>query len=193
MSMKKIYFGFISLCFSINLYSQTFENSEIGIDCFFGASNQGGSFGLGVKYGLKSPSNENFVYGPSFRLMRYWSNAYLTNYTGHANIIGGGLFAHYRIQNILFIGTETEMLKNPYAIVNNVSKAKWVPNFFIGGGFSKEYNEKFRLNVGVFYDVITDKNSPFRTSYVMKKTDPITHAITGYLPVIYRIALFIRL
>ena len=191
--MKKIFTAFISFTICCNLNSQIISNSEVGFDCFFGASNQGGSLGLGIKYGIKSPSNENFIFGPSFRLMRYWSNAYLTNYSGHVNIIGGGIFAHYRIQNVLFIGAETELLKNPNAIVNNNIQTKWTPNFFVGGGFSKEYNEKIRLNVGVFYDVINDKNSPFRTSYIMKKTDPITHAITGYIPVIYRIALFIKL
>lgn len=187
--MTKIFALILTFSLSINLFSQTTTGSEIGIDGYFGASSQGGSYGLGLKYGYKK--TPEFIWGPSFRLMRYWSNPYNSIYVGHYNVWGGGIYAHYRYQNLLFFGGEFELLKNPFALLNN-AKTEWVPTLFLGGGFSKEYNEKIRLNVGIFYDVINSINSPFRTSYTMKKTST-TGQIVGYVPVIYRLSIFIPL
>ena len=186
--MKKSLIIILSIFFSISISAQTIEGSEIGIDGSVGFSSMGGSFGIGLKYGYKK--SPDFIWGPSFRLMRYWTSNYTLDYTGHSNIWGGGVYAHYRIQNILYLGAEAEFLKNPFAMINQ-AKSQWVPTFFLCGGFSKEYKEQIRVNVGIYYDIINSLNSPFRTSYTIKKTNPETGQIIGYIPIIYRFSIFI--
>ena len=97
--MKKSLIIILSIFFSLSISAQTIQGSEIGIDGSVGFSSMGGSFGIGLKYGYKK--SPDFIWGPSFRLMRYWSSSYNLDYTGHSNIWGGGVYAHYRIQNVL--------------------------------------------------------------------------------------------
>ena len=71
--MKRyISFFFHLSIFYPSLLSQSIYGSDIGFDGYVGASNVGGSFGLGVKYGLKT--SENLIVGPSVRLQRVWYN-----------------------------------------------------------------------------------------------------------------------
>lgn len=187
--MSKLHFILFTFLFSISSFTQTTQGSEIGIDGSGAVSTQGGSLVLGLKYGYKK--TPEFIWGPSFRILRYWSNPYNSIYAGHYNVWGGGIYAHYRYQNILFFGGELEVLKNPFALLNN-AKTQWVPTLFLGGGFSKEYKEMIRVNLSIFYDVINSLNSPFRTSYTIKKTNP-SGQIIGYIPIIYRLSIFIPL
>jgi hypothetical protein len=185
MKMKK---GIMALLFAVSsLYSQaqtSIEGSEIGFDGSFSASTFGGNAGIGIKYGLKT--SENFIFGPSIRIQRnWWKN--LGGAQGGFTNFGGGMFAHYRYANYLFGGAEfevinTQLWNNPLGVGK-----KWIPTFFVGGGFSREFDEKFRLNAGVFYDILNNQNSPFRAGYVLKNSQGIP------LPVIYRIGLFIPL
>ncbi len=158
------------------------QGSEIGIDGYFGASSNGGSFGIGVKYGLKP--TENLIVGPCVRYQRTWSNYYSQKFG--FNIFGGGFFVHYRIINYFFVGTEVEFLSTPVNYTNVYSTKHLVPTAFVGGGIAYPF-ESFRLNLGVFYDVIDDPNSPFRPSYVLQKTNGVL------VPLIYRIGLFFPL
>ncbi len=185
----KLLFSFIFIFGLSTSFSQTIVGSEIGVDGYLGASNLGGSFGAGLKYGFKSP--ENLIFGPSVRLMRTWSN-YLGIKTSY-NIWGGGVFAHYRYQNSLFAGAEFEMLKSPISYTAINPSTNWAATLFIGAGFSREFNQKIRLNIGLFYDVINADNSPFRPSYFMKIKDSQTGQVTKILPFIYRLAVFIPL
>jgi len=50
-----------------------------------------------------------------------------------------------------------------------------------------EFNEKWRLNLGIMYDVVNSLNSPLRTQYFMR------NAQQQLLPVIYRITFFFPL
>lgn len=164
---------------------KTIEGFELGMDGFVSASNIGGSFGIGPKFGFVL--NENLILGPSFRFQRSWSNN-LSQKFGY-NIYGGGMFLHGRYGNILFGGFEFEMLKSPisYTVVN--SSKNWVPTLFICGGFSKEFNEIVRLNVGIYYDVINHVNSPFRQGYILTIKNE-SGQIVKYVPMIYRISFF---
>lgn len=189
--MKRYISFFFILTFSVSsLLSQSIYGSDIGFDGYVGASNVGGSFGLGVKYGLKT--SENLIVGPSVRLQRVWYNN--LGIKNSANIYGGGVFAHYRYENALFAGVEFEMLRNPYNFVTFSDNNKmWAPTLFLGAGFSKEYNQKIRLNIGLFYDLINAENSPFRPGYFMKIKDSQTGQVTKILPFIYRLSVFIPL
>ncbi len=153
---------------------------ELGFDGYLGASNFGGSGGIGAKFGYKV--NENFICGPSFRVQRTWSNNIGQKF-GYT-IYGGGLWAHARFGNYLFAGAEFEMLKSPLNYIFISNQRTWVPTFFICGGFSKEFNKAVRVNAGVFYDIINNQNSPFRLSYFMRKANGTL------IPVIYRIGFF---
>jgi len=158
------------------------HTSEIGLDIQFHASSVGGTLGAGIKYGYML--NPNVVVGPSIRLQRSWYNFQGINSSW--NIYGGGAFAHYRLYNYFFVGGEFELLSTPF--VQNTAtvgfQRNWVPTFLIGGGFSRQFNESFRLNGGIMYDIFDNPNSPFRQAYFMRKENG------ALIPVIYRIAFF---
>jgi len=183
-TMKNFFF---CLCFPFLPYAQTtFHGSEIGVEIFAGASNLGGSIGGNLKYA--AILNERWAVGPSFRYQRTWSNNFGQK-IGFATY-GGGVYAHYRIQNTLFLGGEFEMLRNPFNfILLNYTSRTWAPTLFLGGGFSREFNGKIRVNGGIFYDVINAENSPFRSSYSIQIKDE-QGKVVRILPVIYRIAFF---
>ncbi len=170
---------------------RTYRGSEIGADLAFSASTFGGNFGIGLKYGVAL--GDFFLVGPSVRYDRTWLKNNTTGFNGNFNVYGGGAFVHARFVNAFFLGVEFEYLKSPYAIngmLNN--QGTWCPTLFAGGGFSMEFNEIVRLNVGIMYDVINAENSPFRNSYSITRKDANGN-IAGYLPIIYRIAFFVPL
>lgn len=181
-----IFFAFI--LYKSFSFSQATKRNEIGVEGYASTSTIGGSFSLGLKYGFNL--NENLIIGPSFRMLKSWS----TN-TGNGSfsysIYGIGGFAHMRYGNMVFGGTEFEVFKTP---MNNfgfiTGENNITSTLFIGGGFSREFKEFVRINAGVFYDALNKMNSPFRPSYLMKKTNSLTGEIAGYIPVIYRITFF---
>jgi len=168
---------------------KTIEGYELGIDLSISASNLGGSYGFGPKFGLRF--NENLILGPSIRFQKSWSNNYGAKY-GY-NIYGGGMFLHGRYKNVLFGGFEFEMLNSPINYTTYSASKNWVPTLFFCAGFSKEWNHIIRLNVGLYYDVINSANSPFRQGYFMKITNPTTGQVTKMVPLIYRISFFFPL
>jgi hypothetical protein len=158
--------------------------SEIGLDGFVNASTLGGSFGFGLKYAIVK--NENLVFGPSFRLQRMWANNFGQKFG--FNIYGGGAFVHYRYNNLLFAGAELEFLKSPLNINFVLSPKRWVPTCFIGGGYSRYFEDiGIRLTAGIFYDIIADPQSPFWSSYILRTE------IGTPIPVIYRVGFFFPL
>ncbi len=187
--MKSVLF-LMTILISFCSYSQKVTGSEIGLEGYFGASTLGGNFGLGLKYGYRL--DENFIIGPSFRIMKGWATNNGANYT--YSIYGGGVFAHARYGNMVFGGVELEVLHSPFNFgAYSTTINHWVPTAFIGGGFSREFLALIRINAGVFYDVINSINSPFRPSYKMTKTNSLTGQVSGFIPVIYRINFFFRI
>jgi hypothetical protein len=176
---------------SISAQEDSNQRNEIGVDGGFSISNLGGNVGLGLKYAYAY--NPNIVFGPSLRYMRSWSSNNNNNQTYGFSIFGGGGFVHFRYQNVLFGGAELEFFKTPINYNLYSSATKLVPTLFLCGGFSKEFNESVRVNVGLYYDIINHVNSPFRQGYTIKKTDSATGAIMGYIPLIYRLAFFFPL
>ena len=188
--MKKyLVFALISINFSLFSQTKTIEGYELGIDGFVSASNQGGAFGLGPKFGFRL--NDNLILGPSFRWQRTWSSYYSQTY--HYSIWGGGVFLNARYKNVLFGGFEVEMLKSPVSYTVVSPNTHWIPTVFLCGGFSKEWNHIVRLNAGLYYDVVNNANSPFRTAYFMTVKNPQTGQIQKYIPLIYRISFFFPL
>jgi len=165
------------------------EGYGVGLDGFFSASTMGGGIGLGPKFGFRM--NENLILGPSFRYQRSWSKNNFTGQEFSFNNYGGGFFLHGRYKNSVYGGFELEVLRNSSGFVDTSAVFKRVvPTLFICGGFSKEFNNWIRLNVGLYYDVINSLNSPFRSSYMLSVKNPQTGAITRYLPLIYRLSFF---
>ena len=174
-------------------YPGVFQGSEIGADIAFSAGSNGGNVGLGLKYGAKF--GKYIIAGPSVRYDLTWiknQQGTASGQNGKYSVYGGGAYIHGRFFNALFIGAEFEYLRSPYDKTGLFIQPTWAPTLFLGGGFSMEFNEKIRLNAGIMYDVINAENSPFRKSYsIQRKTAEGQSA--GYLPIIYRIAIFIPL
>ena len=195
--MKALYLGIVfTLTTFSNSFSQEIDGTEIGFDVAFSASNFGGTAGLGLKYGWKY--GDYLIFGPSLRYQRSWNKNVTTGTQGGFNVYGGGAFVHARFYNVFFVGSELEILKSPYTSNGYLSTSKnWVGTWLFGGGFSMEFEEKFRLNAGIMYDVLdipnyTDPtninpNSPLQP-YVARNKQ------TGAaIPIIYRISFFIPL
>ena len=162
------------------------EGTEFGIDGFFSASSYGGSFGAGLKYGFVV--KEKFIFGPTFRYQRYWSNNITVGTKYGYNSFGLGGFGHARFGNMLFMGAELEFMRSPYNTYGGITSNYTVaPALFLGGGFSREFNESIRINAGLYYDVINHPQSPFRDGYFMRRANG------SYIPAIYRITFFFPL
>lgn len=189
--MKKFLACFI-LSVSFGSNGQLIEGTELGFDGFFSASSQGGAFGIGPKFGFLM--NENLILGPSFRFQRTWSNNLYTGVNYSYNNYGGGFFLHGRYKNTLFGGFEFEVMKNKNVFVDTSAVfTNVVPTLFVCAGFSREFKGIVRLNVGLYYDVINSKNSPFRKGYILPIKNAQSGAIQGYVPLIYRISFFFPL
>lgn len=172
-------------------YEGIFQGSELGVDIAFSASTNGGSAGLGLKYGAKF--GKYIIAGPSVRYDLTWIKNQVGGNNGNYSVYGGGAFVHGRFFNALFVGAEFEYLRSPYEKNGFLTALpSWAPTLFVGGGFSMEFQKKIRLNAGIMYDVINAQNSPFRNSYSITRKDANGN-IVGYLPIIYRIAFFIPL
>jgi hypothetical protein len=153
---------------------------ELGIDLNFSASTFGGTGGLGVKLGFLQ--GEKFIVGPSIRYQQSWSD--INGVKAGFAVYGGGGFAHVRLANYFFLGTEIELLSSPLQYSVITTNRKWIPVALAGGGFSRAFTENFRLNAGIMYDLVNHVDSPLRNGYFMKKENGIP------IPVIYRIAFF---
>jgi len=192
--MKK--FLFVFLIFTIQDITAQIDvtSQELGIEGYFGASNQGGSFGIGPKFGFIL--NENIAVGPSFRIQRNWSNLLGNSFS--QTVYGGGAFAHIRYKSkgksTVFGAVEFEYLRSPFVDINfqNETAKKWAPTLFIGGGFLVRLNKVVGINAGILYDVINADNSPFRSSYFFKQKNQ-AGVITKIYPLIYRLTFLFKL
>lgn len=172
-------------------HSQQNGRPELGIEGYASASTMGGAFGLGLKYGHKI--SENVIIGPSFRMIKSWASNTVSQSFSYS-IYGAGAFIHARYGNAVFIGAEYEMFKTPMNYMGILTPtSNYASTLFLGGGFSREFKNFVRVNAGVFYDAINSMNSPFRSTYMMKKTNSQTGQVAGYIPVIYRITFFFPL
>lgn len=171
-----------------NAVAQEVTGLELGVDLDLSISQNGGIFGLAPKLKLEN-DNPALAYGPSLRFQRIWANNYLTNNSVGYSVYGGGGFFHYRIENVIYLGVEAEILRTPitYTFINQPT---WVPTVFIGGGLSRDFG-KVRINAGLLYDVANNPNSPFRRNYFLKKTD--ASGFQELLPIIYRFTFFFEL
>jgi hypothetical protein len=166
-----------------------YMGSELGLEPYIGFSNLGGAVGGELKYAARL--SENLLVGPSLRVQRNWSN----NLGMQSNMTtwGGGVFAHYRYQELIFGGVEFQYLKSPFSFVNPLQVVKpWSPTLMVGGGFYLKLSDKVRLNAALFYDVINADNSPFRSSYTFKVKNEFGQVVR-ILPIIYRLTFFIPL
>ncbi len=180
--MRIVFITLLSTLMLSSSFAQEVEGTEIGFDGYFGASTNGGSFSIGAKYGFKF--KEKFIAGPSVRFQRNWTKNTFTGINGSYNVFGLGVFGHARFGNVLFAGAEFEMMRTPFAFSVGSTGPIWSPALFLGGGYSQEFNEKFRINAAIMYDVIDSDNSPFRQGYFMRKENG------AFIPLIYRITFF---
>lgn len=197
--MRYLFIIFSFSFFISTVKAQVPNHQELGIEIQAASiSSHGGTLGGALKYAFVS--NESFAWGPSLRFQYIWSKNQYLGTSGSKFTWGGGLFAHYRFFNWFFLGAEVEYLKNPYAGYTTINdKRKWTLTAMLGGGISKEFGP-VRLNVGILYDVVDGLSDPHTTSpsplsrdYFIKVSNPQSPNYGRYLPIIYRIALFIPL
>lgn len=193
--MKRLFFFFLiisSVSFSqedTELYYADEEEAtndkripqELGLDAVFSVSTFSGIAGVGLKYGFEV--KKNLVVGPSVRFQRTWSKPVFTGAAYGFSVYGGGGFVHYRLLNYFFIGTEIEVLSSPFNVIIPAQGRTWVATALTGGGFSRAF-ENFRLNAGVYYDIVNSPNSPYRYGYFIKNSAGIVQ------PIMYRLAIF---
>lgn len=87
-----------------------------------------------------------------------------------------------------------EVMNNTNTFVDTSAVfTKIVPTLFLCAGFSREFKEIVRLNVGLYYDIIDSVNSPFRKGYILPIKNAQSGAIQGYVPLLYRISFFFPL
>ncbi len=166
-----------------------YMGSELGLEPYVGFSNMGGAVGGELKYAARL--SENLLVGPSFRVQRTWANN--LGVQSQMTTWGGGLFAHYRYQDLIFGGVEFQYLKSPFSFVNPLEVVRpWSPTLMVGGGFYLKLTDKVRLNAALFYDVINAPNSPFRSSYTFQIKNEFGQVVR-ILPIIYRLTFFIPL
>ena len=203
--MKTILISFFSILISLSVYCQGLNGTELGIDGSFNASSssiKSGNFGLGLKYGFKF--GETIILGPSIRYSRNWSENYDSGTETIRNLWGGGAFIHARFSNVAFIGVQAEFLQSAAAQINSgvptgslLSEGyQWVGTCLIGAGLDYGFENNWRLNAGVYYDVLDipnksnpenpNPNSPFQPYPTRNNNGEIT-----IIPIVYRISLFI--
>ena len=153
--------------------------SELGLEPYVGFSNMGGAVGGELKYAARL--SENLLVGPSLRVQRTWANN--LGVQSQMTTWGGGVFAHYRYQDLI----------SPFSFVNPLEVVRpWSPTLMVGGGFYLKLTDKVRLNAALFYDVINAPNSPFRSSYTFQIKNEFGQVVR-ILPIIYRLTFFIPL
>ena len=187
--MNKLIFIFVFFA-SLPVHAQLrYMGSELGLEPYVGFSNMGGAVGGELKYAARL--SENLLVGPSFRVQRTWANN--LGVQSQMTTWGGGVFAHYRYQDLIFGGVEFQYLKSPFSFVNPLEVVRpWSPTLMVGGGFYLKLTDKVRLNAALFYDVINAPNSPFRSSYTFQIKNEFGQVVR-ILPIIYRLTFFIPL
>lgn len=187
--MNKLIFIFAFFA-SIPVHAQLrYMGSELGLEPYVGFSNMGGAVGGELKYAARL--SENLLVGPSLRVQRTWANN--LGVQSQMTTWGGGVFAHYRYQDLIFGGVEFQYLKSPFSFVNPLEVVRpWSPTLMVGGGFYLKLTDKVRLNAALFYDVINAPNSPFRSSYTFQIKNEFGQVVR-ILPIIYRLTFFIPL
>lgn len=185
---------FLSLQFS---YGQMYDK-EIGVE-ITGASgsNLGGVIGGVFKFSFVSDLEEDnyLAFGPSVRYQYFWSNNSYTGIQANGSMLGFGGYLHFRFLEWFYVGTEAEMIQNPFNAFSN-----WTPVGFLGGGIHKDF-DFVHLNAGLMYDVIdglrdpySNVSSPLANNYFIRKQSPTTQQQAGgYIPIIARITFFFPL
>ena len=176
-------------------FSQSYH-SEIGVEIqAANFSNMGGSVGGSLKWAFVE--EEALACGPSFRFQYLFSQNQFLGTQSSAFLFGGGGFLHYRFLDWFFLGTEIEVLKNPYNF--NFPDQRWRLTALVGGGVSKDLGF-VRLNVGILYDLVDGFNDPLSSNpsplsgdYFLRINSPTNPNAGKYVPLIYRIAFFFPL
>jgi hypothetical protein len=196
--MRQFLFSFVIFSiFTSPIFAQN-KSYEVGLEITAASgSNLGGTVGGSLKFAIVE--EEELAFGPSIRYQYLWSNNNFTGINASASLWGGGAFLHYRFMDWFFVGSEVEMLKNPFPVID--PQKRWSLTAFLGAGIHRDYNW-VKLNLGVLYDVadairdpLTNNPSLLRTSYFIRRQNPNPGSgpNAAYLPIIYRISFFFPL
>jgi hypothetical protein len=168
---------------------------EIGLEITAAnGSNLGGTIGGSLKFAIVQ--DDALAFGPSIRYQYMWSNNTFTGLNQNASLYGGGGFLHYRLLEWFYVGTEIELLRNPFPVID--SEKEWSLTAFFGGGVHRDF-DWVKLNLGLLYDAadairdpLTNNPSPLRNNYFLRRENPNPGSgpNSAYLPIIYRLTFF---
>lgn len=172
------------------------HHSEIGVEIQAASgSTHGGTIGGALRYAYVI--DDQIVFGPTFRAQYIWSNDLYHGTDGHSFTYGGGGFFHVRFVDWLYLGADIEYLKNPYRTMK--PNKKWALTGLLGGGIAHDFGPVV-LSLGIMYDVVdalrnplTSNASPLSGGYFLKIKNPKNPNQGRYIPLLYRITLFIPL
>jgi hypothetical protein len=195
---SKFIFFFLTTFLSCQFSFGQMYGKEIGVE-ITGArgSNLGGVIGGVLKFSFVSETaGENYIaFGPSVRYQYFWSNNSFTGIQANGSMLGFGGYFQYRFFDWFYVGTEVEIIQNPFNQFSN-----WTPVGFIGGGIHKDFGF-VHLNAGLMYDVVdalrdplSQVSSPLANNYFIRKQSPTNaQQSAGYIPIIARITFFFPL
>lgn len=189
-------FLLLFISFQVEAQYETDNHSEIGIEIQAASiSTRGGTVGGALKYAYVM--SDQIVVGPIFRMQYNWSKDLYYGDKDKLFTFGFGGFFHVRFLEWFYVGTDIEYLKNPFN--NTVPSKKWSFVGLIGGGIAKDFGPVV-LSAGLMYDLIDGLNNPYTTNssplsrgYFLKVTNPKKPNYGRYIPLLYRITLFIPL
>lgn len=176
--MKKALFTLFLLASFLG-FSQSDDNNNpnslkgvpFGERLYFGG-NIGASFGnittvnLAPNVGYKI--NKKFSVGVGARYLFYRENYPSLNWEYSTSMYGGSLFTRYIVMENLFLHGEFESLnREVWEIGASEVSRKWVNMGLLGAGYRNGF-----LNAMLLYDVIEDKDSPYRGQYLFGLTGP---------------------
>ncbi len=97
----------------------------------------------------------------------YYNDRFLNYQTSS---YGAGLFSRYLIFESIFAHAEYEVLNFEPAFISSnglfILPRRWVPSFFVGGGYRQRIGERSSFNILLLFNVLDNQYSPYRNPVV---------------------------
>jgi hypothetical protein len=114
------------------------------------------SFGIYPMLGYKLTPKISGGVEAGYEYVNYSSGQTSNNY-------GGSVFGRYRVGRNLYAHAEYQSINYEIFSTRNSSTREWVPALLLGGGYVKGLNARTSLYAEVLFDVLNDKNSPYKS------------------------------
>ncbi len=126
-------------------------------------SNYGTALGLTPRIGYKV--TERYVAGVGLSYIYVSADQY------NSNNYAGSIFNNFRVLDEVFLHAEMEYGRTQYKQSTVLGEQKFsveYPALLVGGGYQQSGGGRVGLSITVLYDVIQDRNSPYRNGLVYR-------------------------